>query len=38
MRAILPLIDRLGDGATPPAIAAEILGFSKGARRPGVRA
>jgi hypothetical protein len=38
MRAILPLIDRLGDGATPPAIAAEILGFSKGARGPGVRA
>lgn len=32
MRAILPLIDRLGDGATPQAVAAEILGFSKGAR------
>ena len=32
MRAILPLLDRLGNGASPPAIAAEILGFSKGAR------
>jgi uncharacterized protein with von Willebrand factor type A (vWA) domain len=33
MRAILPMLDRLGDGATAPAIAAEILGFSKGVRR-----
>jgi uncharacterized protein with von Willebrand factor type A (vWA) domain len=33
MRAILPLIDRLGDGSTAPAIAAEILSFEKGARR-----
>ena len=31
MRAILPLLDRLGDGSTPPAIATEILGFRKGA-------
>jgi len=30
MRAILPLIDRLGDGSAPPAIARAILGFSKG--------
>lgn len=33
MRAILPLPDRLGDGSEPPAIAREILGFAKGARR-----
>jgi uncharacterized protein len=33
MRAILPLIDRLGDGAAPSAIAREILTFAKGARR-----
>ena len=32
MRAILPMLDRLGDGSTPPAIASGILGFSKGAR------
>jgi uncharacterized protein with von Willebrand factor type A (vWA) domain len=32
MQAILPLLDRLGDGATPPAIAGEILSFAKGAR------
>ena len=32
MRAILPLIDRLGDGSTPQAIAGEVLSFSKGAR------
>ncbi len=38
MRAILPLVDRLGDGSAPPAIAAEILGFSKGARRAGAPA
>lgn len=33
MQAILPLLDRLGDGSTPPAVAAEILNFEKGARR-----
>ena len=33
MRAILPILDRLGDGSTPPAIASEILSFSKGARQ-----
>ena len=32
MRAILPLLDRLGDGSTPASIAREISGFSKGAR------
>ena len=32
MKAILPMLDRLGDGSAPQAIAAEILGFSKGAR------
>jgi len=32
MQAILPLIDRLGQGNTPPAIAREILTFAKGAR------
>lgn len=32
MTAILPYLDRLGNGATPPAIAREILAFSKGAR------
>ncbi|MDO9637592.1 MAG: VWA domain-containing protein [Pseudotabrizicola sp.] len=32
MRAIAPMIDRLGNGATPQAIAAEILTFAKGAR------
>ena len=32
MQAILPHIDRLGDGSTPPAIASEILDFRKGAR------
>ncbi|KUF09830.1 vWA domain-containing protein [Pseudoponticoccus marisrubri] len=32
MRAILPMLDRLGAGHTPPALAAEILDFSKGAR------
>jgi len=32
LRAILPMLDRLGDGSTPPAIASGILGFSKGAR------
>ncbi len=36
LRAILPMLDQLGDGATPAAIASEILGFRKGAkvRRP----
>jgi uncharacterized protein with von Willebrand factor type A (vWA) domain len=33
MKAILPLLDRLGDGSEPAAIAGEILGFAKGARR-----
>jgi uncharacterized protein with von Willebrand factor type A (vWA) domain len=33
MKAILPLLDRLGDGSEPVAIAGEILGFAKGARR-----
>ncbi len=33
MQSILPMLDRLGDGSTPPAIATEILQFSKGARR-----
>jgi uncharacterized protein with von Willebrand factor type A (vWA) domain len=32
MRAILPMLDRLGDGASPQALAAEILTFAKGAR------
>lgn len=32
MQAILPLLDRLGAGHTPPAIASEILRFRKGAR------
>jgi len=32
MQAILPLIDRLGQGNTPPAITREILTFAKGAR------
>ncbi|MEO1089798.1 MAG: VWA domain-containing protein [Pseudomonadota bacterium] len=33
MQQILPLIDSLGDGSSPPAIASEILVFAKGARR-----
>ncbi|MFN3260628.1 MAG: VWA domain-containing protein [Pikeienuella sp.] len=33
MRAILPLLDRLGDGSGPAALAAETLAFAKGARR-----
>ena len=33
MRAILPLLDRLGDGSAPPALATEILHFAQGARR-----
>ncbi|NND41672.1 MAG: VWA domain-containing protein, partial [Silicimonas sp.] len=32
MQAILPLLDRLGDGSAPPAIASEILDFRKGSR------
>ena len=32
MRAILPVIDRIGNGAAPGAIAREILGFAKGAK------
>ena len=32
MRAILPLLDRLGDGSSPQAIAQEVLHFAKGAR------
>jgi uncharacterized protein len=33
LRAIAPMIDRLGDGSSPRAIADEILHFAKGARR-----
>jgi uncharacterized protein len=32
LKAILPIIDRLGNGANPQAIAAELLGFTKGQR------
>lgn len=32
MRAILPMIDRLGDGSNPVSLAREILAFSKGVR------
>jgi hypothetical protein len=32
MKAILPLLDRLGDGSTPQSIALEVLHFAKGAR------
>jgi uncharacterized protein with von Willebrand factor type A (vWA) domain len=32
MQAILPLLDHLGDGSSPPAIASEILDFRKGRR------
>lgn len=32
LKAILPMIDRLGNGANPQAIAAEVLGFAKGQR------
>lgn len=32
MRAILPMLDRLGAGDSPPAIAREILTFARGAR------
>ncbi len=33
LRAIAPMIDRLGDGSSPQAIAGEILDFAKGSRR-----
>jgi uncharacterized protein with von Willebrand factor type A (vWA) domain len=33
LRAIAPMIDRLGNGGSPQAIAGEILHFAKGARR-----
>ncbi len=33
MRAIMPLLDRLGDGGSPGAIADEVLGFAREARR-----
>lgn len=33
LRAIAPMIDRLGDGSSPRVIAGEILHFAKGARR-----
>ena len=32
MRAILPMLDRLGDGSTPQAIAGEVLSFRRGMR------
>ena len=35
LRAILPMLDRLGDGASPASVAGEILGFRKGARTRG---
>lgn len=33
LRAVAPMIDRLGDGSSAQAIAGEILHFAKGARR-----
>jgi uncharacterized protein with von Willebrand factor type A (vWA) domain len=33
LRAIAPMIDRLGDGSSAQAIAGEILHFAKGGRR-----
>ncbi len=33
MRAILPMLDRLGDGSTPAGIAQEVLAFARGAGR-----
>jgi quinol-cytochrome oxidoreductase complex cytochrome b subunit len=33
LRAIAPMIDRLGNGSSPQAVAREILHFAKGARR-----
>ncbi len=38
LRAILPTLDRFGDGSGPGMIASEILGFAKGARQAGARA
>lgn len=38
MRAIAPLVDRIGDGSRPEAIIREILTFSKGARLGGAAA
>jgi hypothetical protein len=38
MTAILPLLDRLGDGSSPAGMAREILGFGKGSYGSGVRA
>jgi uncharacterized protein with von Willebrand factor type A (vWA) domain len=32
LQAIMPLLDRIGDGSTPVAIASEILNFRRGAR------
>lgn len=37
MQSILPMLDRLGDGASPASIGAEILTFAKGARTAGRR-
>jgi uncharacterized protein with von Willebrand factor type A (vWA) domain len=33
LRAVLPMIDRLGDGSAPGRIAAEVLGFARSAAR-----
>lgn len=38
LRAILPMIDRFGDGSGAAGIVSEILGFAKGARQAGARA
>jgi len=35
--AVLPLIDRLGDGSSPARVAAEVLGYARGAEAGGVR-
>jgi uncharacterized protein with von Willebrand factor type A (vWA) domain len=32
LRAVAPLIDRLGDGRGPAALAREVLTFDRGAR------
>lgn len=37
LRAVLPLIDRLGDGSSPARVAAEVLGFARGAEAEGMR-
>lgn len=34
LKAILPMIDRLGNGESPQAVAIEVLGFAKGRRVP----